>query len=75
MHRRGALLCVDATQALGGVPASVEGVDFLVSSSYRWLVGSHGLAVVYAAPALRERLRDATSGASNLIHPSMEPRL
>lgn len=62
VHRRGALLCVDATQALGRVPVSVEGIDFLVSSSYKWLLGSHGLAVVYAAPALRERLRASTAG-------------
>jgi cysteine desulfurase/selenocysteine lyase len=61
-HRRGALLCVDATQALGRVPVSVEGIDFLVSSSYKWLLGSHGLAVVYAAPALRERLSASTAG-------------
>jgi len=62
VHRRGALLCVDATQALGRVPVNVEGVDFLVASSYKWLLGSHGLAVVYAAPALRERLSGATVG-------------
>jgi selenocysteine lyase/cysteine desulfurase len=62
VHRRGALLCVDATQALGRVPVSVEGVDFLVSSSYKWLLGSHGLAVVYATPAVCERLTHATSG-------------
>ena len=62
VHRRGALLCVDATQALGRVPVSVEGIDFLVSSSYKWLLGSHGLAVVYSAPALRERLSASTAG-------------
>ena len=62
VHRRGALFCVDATQALGRVPVSVEGVDFLVCSSYKWLLGSHGLAVVYAAPALRERLSESTAG-------------
>ena len=61
-HRRGALLCVDATQALGRVPVGVEGIDFLVASTYKWLLGSHGLAVVYAAPALRERLRASTVG-------------
>jgi selenocysteine lyase/cysteine desulfurase len=62
VHRRGALLCVDATQALGRVPVSVEGIDILVSSSYKWLLGSHGLAVVYVAPALRERLTASTAG-------------
>jgi cysteine desulfurase / selenocysteine lyase len=33
VHRAGALLVVDATQALGRVPVSLEGVDFLVASS------------------------------------------
>ncbi len=73
VHRRGALLCVDATQALGRVPVSVEGVDFLVSSSYKWMLGSHGLAVVYAAPELREQLCEATSGwysNKNLFSPN-----
>jgi selenocysteine lyase/cysteine desulfurase len=62
VHGRGALLCVDATQALGRVPVSVEGVDFLVASTYKWLLGSHGLGVVYASPALREELRGSTAG-------------
>ena len=62
VHRRGAMLCVDATQALGRVPVSVEGIDFLVASSYKWLLGSHGLAVAYAAPAVRDRLSASTAG-------------
>jgi selenocysteine lyase/cysteine desulfurase len=61
-HRAGALFCVDATQALGRVPVSVEGVDYLVASSYKWLLGTHGLGVVYVAPELREQLRPGTAG-------------
>ena len=61
-HRAGALFCVDATQALGRVPVSVEGVDFLVASSYKWLLSSHGVGVTYLAPALRERLRPSSAG-------------
>ena len=56
-HRAGALLCVDATQALGRVPVSVKGVDYLVASSYKWLLGSHGLGCGYMSPEIRERLR------------------
>jgi selenocysteine lyase/cysteine desulfurase len=61
-HRAGALFCVDATQALGRVPAPVQGVDYLVASSYKWLLGTHGLGVVYLSPRLREILQPATAG-------------
>lgn len=61
-HRHGALFCVDATQALGRVPVPLEGVDFLVSSSYKWLLGTHGLGLTYVAPVLRERLEPGTAG-------------
>lgn len=71
-HRAGALLCVDATQALGRVPVPLAGVDYLVASSYKWLLGTHGLGVVYLSAGLRERLRPATLGwysVQNLFSP------
>jgi selenocysteine lyase/cysteine desulfurase len=71
-HRAGALLCVDATQALGRVPVSVQGVDYLVASSYKWLLGTHGLGLVYMAPDLRERVRLGTAGwysIESVFHP------
>lgn len=71
-HRAGALFCVDATQALGRVPVSVEGVDYLVGSSYKWLLGTHGIGLVYVSPELRERLRLGTAGwysVEALFHP------
>ena len=61
-HRAGAIFCVDATQALGRVPVSVEGVDFLVASSYKWLFTPHGLGITYCAPELLDRLKPATAG-------------
>ena len=61
-HRAGALFCVDATQALGRVPVSTNGVDYLVASSYKWLLGTHGLGVVYISPEMREELRPVTAG-------------
>jgi selenocysteine lyase/cysteine desulfurase len=61
-HRAGALFCVDATQALGRVPVSVEGADYLVASSYKWLLGTHGLAVVYMSPEFRDRMAPASAG-------------
>jgi cysteine desulfurase / selenocysteine lyase len=61
-HRAGALFCVDATQALGRVPVSLRGVDYLVASTYKWLLGSHGLGVVYMSPEMRDRLHPRTAG-------------
>lgn len=62
VHRAGALFVVDATQALGRVPVTVEGVDFLVASSYKWLLGVHGLGLVYCAPHLLEELAPGAAG-------------
>ena len=61
-RRVGAILSIDATQALGRCPVSLEGVDYLMASSYKWLLAPHGLAVVYLSPALRERLQPAGVG-------------
>jgi selenocysteine lyase/cysteine desulfurase len=61
-HAAGAVFAVDATQALGRVPMHLENVDYLVASSYKWLLGTHGLSVTYLSPELRERLAPATAG-------------
>ncbi|TAM82054.1 MAG: aminotransferase class V-fold PLP-dependent enzyme [Acidobacteria bacterium] len=58
----GALVSIDATQALGRCPVSIEGIDYLMSSSFKWLLGPHGLAVVYASPRFRARLESAMVG-------------
>ena len=55
-HQNGAYCIVDATQGLGRVPVPVENVDFLMSSSFKWLCSSHGLGIVYCNPALLETL-------------------
>lgn len=46
-RRAGALLAVDATQALGVIPVSARHADIVVASSFKWMLGSHGLAVFY----------------------------
>ncbi len=61
-HRVGAFLSIDATQALGRLPLTVEGVDYLMSSSFKWLLGPHGLGVVYVSPDLREQLNPRAVG-------------
>jgi selenocysteine lyase/cysteine desulfurase len=53
---------VDATQALGRCPVSIEGIGYMVSSSFKWLMAPHGVSVVYLSPALRERMNPASAG-------------
>jgi selenocysteine lyase/cysteine desulfurase len=55
-HRHGALLAVDATQSLGRLPVSLDEVDFLFASSYKWLLCVHGLGIAWISPAVRDRL-------------------
>lgn len=51
VHRRGALLLVDAYQGTGQLPTNVEdlGPDFYVSGSLKWLLGGPGSAFLYVS--------------------------
>ncbi|MFT5219953.1 MAG: cysteine desulfurase/selenocysteine lyase [Planctomycetota bacterium] len=42
-----ALLLLDATHAAGVVPVDASLADVMVSSCYKWLLGTHGAAVFY----------------------------
>jgi cysteine desulfurase / selenocysteine lyase len=54
-HEHGARLFVDAIQALGVVPMSVENVDFLSAGGHKWLLGVEGAGFLYArSEAMRE---------------------
>ncbi len=60
--RVGAFLSIDATQAIGRCPMSLEGVDFPIASTFKWLMGPHGLGLVYLSPEFRERLHPISLG-------------
>jgi cysteine desulfurase / selenocysteine lyase len=62
VRRVGAYLSIDATQALGRCPVSLEGVDYLMASSFKWLMGPHGLGLVYLSPELGKHLRPVSLG-------------
>lgn len=53
-HRHGAALLVDASQSAGVVPIDVErdGVDMLVTTAMKWLMGPPGIGFVYMAPSI-----------------------
>ncbi|HEY7004638.1 MAG TPA: aminotransferase class V-fold PLP-dependent enzyme [Gaiellaceae bacterium] len=53
----GARLFLDGTQAVGSVPVDLEGVDYLVAHSYKWLLSPRGLAFFYVRP---DRLDELT---------------
>lgn len=56
-HARGAMVLVDAIQSLGSMPLDVrrEGVDFLSSGGYKWLLSPIGVGFLYVK---KERLED-----------------
>ncbi len=49
VHRRGALLFVDAIQGLGAFPINVveTGIDFFASGGQKWLMGPEGTGLLY----------------------------
>jgi selenocysteine lyase/cysteine desulfurase len=52
----GIYLVVDGTQSVGAIPFDVEKIkpDFLVVSTYKWMLGPYSIALLWAAPHLRD---------------------
>ncbi|HEY0609746.1 MAG TPA: aminotransferase class V-fold PLP-dependent enzyme [Chitinophaga sp.] len=52
----GSLLVVDATQALGAMPFSIEEIqpDFLTAAGYKWLLSPYGFGLMYVARQWRD---------------------
>ncbi|MBV8372057.1 MAG: aminotransferase class V-fold PLP-dependent enzyme [Candidatus Eremiobacteraeota bacterium] len=63
-HAAGALLCVDGIQGLGALQLDVgaSGIDTLYAGAGKWLLGVHGIGVLYVREALIERLTLAMPG-------------
>lgn len=55
-HDVGALLAVDATQAVGWLPVDARQVDLLVCGGYKWLCSPRGSSFCVVSPALRDTL-------------------
>ena len=47
VHDRGALLILDATHSAGVVPVDASCADVVITSCYKWLLGTHGTAIFY----------------------------
>jgi selenocysteine lyase/cysteine desulfurase len=63
-HDRGALVLLDAYQAVGAYPLDVTelGVDFLAAGVLKYLLGSAGLAFLWCRPGLAEELLPTQTG-------------
>ncbi|GAB2677960.1 aminotransferase class V-fold PLP-dependent enzyme [Kribbella swartbergensis] len=58
----GALVVIDASQALGWLPLTVDGVDALVAHTYKWLMSPRGATLGYLSPRLQELCRPLAAG-------------
>lgn len=63
-HRAGAIVVLDAYQAVGALPVNVEtlGADVVVAGTLKWLSGETGLAFMYVRPSLSDQLSPAYPG-------------
>lgn len=66
-HHSAALLAVDVTQALGRLPLDLTGVDLIVSSTHKWILGSHGGGLV-GVPAQRSQEWTVPAGGWFHLH-------
>ena len=61
-HAAGAMVVVDATQAIGWLPVHAAHVDVLACGGYKWLCSPRGSAFFYVAPEVRDRLVPVAAG-------------
>jgi selenocysteine lyase/cysteine desulfurase len=64
-----ALLALDVTQALGRIPLDLRGVDWVVSSTHKWILASHGGGLVGVPAARAEAWQVPAGGWFNLQDP------
>ncbi|HET9659429.1 MAG TPA: aminotransferase class V-fold PLP-dependent enzyme [Thermomicrobiales bacterium] len=63
-HAHGALFVVDASQSLGAIPVDVTawGIDALVCVGYKWLMGPHGISVLYISESAQDQIVPTSPG-------------
>jgi selenocysteine lyase/cysteine desulfurase len=70
---RGALFCLDGSQACGWLPLSGESADVIVCSVYKWLCAPIGGAFLVTRPDIPERFRPASPGWPATMDPAGPP--
>ena len=67
LQRRNTLLAVDATHAAGVVDVPAVLTDLTVSSSYKWLLATHGVAPMYLSERAEREIASTSFGWHNLV--------
>lgn len=62
----GALLAVDATHASGVIPVPAGVTDVTMSSCYKWMLATHGVAPCYVSERAEEHIAATSFGWRNL---------
>ncbi|MFB6720137.1 aminotransferase class V-fold PLP-dependent enzyme [Kribbella sp. NPDC056345] len=67
-----ALVVIDASQGMGWLPLTVDGIDALVVHTYKWLMSPRGATLGYLSRRLQERCRPSTANwyAADDVHGS-----
>jgi selenocysteine lyase/cysteine desulfurase len=63
----GALVIIDATQAVGWLPVDARLADAFVADSYKWLMTPRGATFGYLSPQLQDLMRPFQSGWSAAV--------
>jgi cysteine desulfurase / selenocysteine lyase len=68
-HAAGALLCVDAIQGLGAFALDVgeAGIDTLYAGAGKWMLGLHGIGLLYVREDLIDRMTLAMPGWRSML--------
>ena len=66
LKSRGTLLAVDSTHATGAVDVRADLCDICVSSAYKWLLGTHGVAPCYLSERAERQVASSSYGWRNL---------
>ena len=69
-RERGVLFVVDVIQGLGSLELDVDtaGIDVAVGASHKWLLGPEGIAVLYVADRVVDRIRPVVTGWRSVEH-------
>ena len=62
VNAQGGWLLADATQALGAVPLFADEADMIVASGFKWMMGVHGVALLYCDPQLANQFEPPFAG-------------